>query len=75
MIHWSHNCASVWSCLRLELLLRKKTGRFTGWIGYTLSRSEKKIDGVNNNEWYVARQDRTHDISVVGMYQLPKSGW
>jgi hypothetical protein len=56
----------------LELLLRKKTGRFTGWIGYTLSRSEKQIDGINNSEWYAARQDRTHDISVVGMYDLTK---
>jgi hypothetical protein len=53
----------------VELLLRKKTGRLTGWIGYTLSRSEKQIDGINNNEWYAARQDRTHDISLVGIYQ------
>lgn len=57
----------------LELLIRKKTGRLTGWIGYTLSRSEKKIDGVNHGEWYVARQDRTHDISVVAIYQLTKN--
>jgi hypothetical protein len=56
----------------LELLLRKKSGRFTGWIGYTLSRTEKQIDGINGNSWYAARQDRTHDISVVGMYDLNK---
>ena len=56
----------------LELLIRKKSGRFTGWVGYTISRSEKKIEGVNKDEWYVARQDRTHDISVVGVYQLTK---
>lgn len=56
----------------LELLLRKKAGRFTGWVAYTISRSEKKIDGVNKDEWYVARQDRTHDIAVVGVYQLTK---
>lgn len=54
----------------VEFLLRKKTGKLTGWIGYTLSKSEKKIDEVNNNEWYDATQDRTHDISVVGIYQL-----
>ena len=54
----------------LELLLRKKTGRLTGWIGYTLSRSEKQIDGINGSEWYNARQDRTHDIALVGIYQL-----
>jgi hypothetical protein len=56
----------------LELLLRKKTGRFTGWLGYTLSRTELTIDGINNNNWYPAHQDRTHDISVVGIYELSK---
>jgi len=53
----------------VEGLLRKKTGRLTGWIGYTLSKSEKKIGGINNNEWYNAPQDRTHDISIVAMYK------
>lgn len=56
----------------LELLLKKKTGKLTGWIGYTLSKTERKIDGINNNNWYNARQDKTHDVSVVGMYQLSK---
>lgn len=56
----------------LELFLKKKYGRFNGWIGYTLSRSERKIDGINNNKWYVANQDRTHDLSVVGIYDLTK---
>ena len=54
----------------VEWLLRKKQGRLTGWIGYTLSKSEKKIDGINNDQWYNAYQDRTHDISIVGMYKL-----
>jgi len=53
----------------VEWLLRKKTGKLTGWIGYTLSKTEKKIDGINDDKWYNAFQDRTHDISVVGMYQ------
>ncbi len=56
----------------LELLFKKKTGRLTGWVGYTLSKTERKIDGINNNEWYNARQDRTHDMSIVGIYQLNK---
>ncbi|WP_245975221.1 TonB-dependent receptor [Deminuibacter soli] len=56
----------------IEWLLRKKAGRFTGWVSYTLSKSEKQIDGINNNQWYNARQDRTHDIALVGMYQLNK---
>ena len=53
-----------------EWLLRKKTGRLTGWIGYTLSKSEKQIAGINDGKWYNAVQDRTHDISVVGMYKI-----
>lgn len=56
----------------LELLLKKEAGRLTGWVGYTLSRTERKIPGINNGDWYVAKQDRTHDISIVGMYKLSK---
>ncbi|NDV78044.1 TonB-dependent receptor [Dysgonomonas sp. 511] len=56
----------------IELSLKKRLGRFTGWIGYTLSKSERKIDGINENRWYNAFQDRTHDLSIVGMYELNK---
>ena len=54
----------------IEMLIKKKTGKLTGWIGYTLSKSEKQVNGINNNQWYNTRQDRTHDISIVGMYAL-----
>lgn len=54
----------------LEVFLKKRTGLFTGWISYTLSRTERQIAGINNGNWYVARQDRTHEISLVGMYQI-----
>lgn len=54
----------------VELMLKKKSGRFTGWLGYTLARSERKIEGINNGEWYAAKQDRTHDISIVGIYDI-----
>ena len=54
----------------LEFVFKKKTGKLTGWIGYTLSRSERKIDGINSNNWYAAKQDRTHDLSVVAIYDL-----
>ncbi len=56
----------------LELFLKKKAGRFNGWIAYTLSRTERKIDGINEGKWYAAKQDRTHDISVVGIFDLNK---
>ena len=56
----------------LELFLKKKTGRFTGWISYTLSKSEIQIDGINNNDWYPAKQDQANNIALVGIYQLNK---
>ncbi len=54
----------------LELILRKKTGKLTGWVSYTLSKTERKVDGINNNNWYLSKQDRTHDLSVVAMYDI-----
>lgn len=56
----------------MEFFLKKKYGRLNGWIGYTLARTEKKIEGINRGEYYPAKQDRTHDISIVGMYELSK---
>ncbi len=56
----------------LEMLLKKKAGKFTGWLSYTLSKTERQIDGINNNEWYNARQDRTHDVAIVASYELNK---
>ncbi|RKR82116.1 outer membrane receptor for ferrienterochelin and colicin [Mucilaginibacter gracilis] len=54
----------------LELLLKKKTGRLTGWLSYTLSKTQRQIDGINQDDWYNARQDRTHNLSLVGIYKL-----
>jgi hypothetical protein len=54
----------------LEWLFKKRTGKFTGWISYTLSKTERKIDGINYNRSYNARQDRTHDLAIVGSYQI-----
>ena len=53
-----------------ELFVKKKYGKFTGWISYTLARSERNIEGINDGRWYPVRQDRTHDISIVAMYDL-----
>ncbi|MEZ5018447.1 MAG: TonB-dependent receptor [Flavipsychrobacter sp.] len=56
----------------IELFFKKRYGRFNGWVGYTLSRTERKINGINNGDWYVSRYDRTHDVSAVAMYDLTK---
>ena len=65
----------------LEFLLKKNSGRFTGWLAYTLSRSEQKTPGrspvetgINNGNWYKTAYDKTHDISIIGSYEL-NSRW
>ena len=58
----------------LELYLKKKQGRLNGWLSYSLARSERQFDGINDGRWFAARQDRTHDVSAVGLYQL-SSRW
>jgi hypothetical protein len=55
-----------------ETYIKKKTGRFTGWISYTLSKTELKIPGINDNHYYPATQDQTNHLSLVGMYQVGK---
>lgn len=54
----------------VEFYLKKKTGRLNGWVSYTLSRIENRIDGINNGEFYAANQDRTHDFSIVALYAI-----
>ena len=54
----------------VELFLKKKKGKFSGWVSYTLAKSENQFAEINRGEWYSAKQDRTHDLSIVGMYPL-----
>ncbi|MHC8949522.1 TonB-dependent receptor [Sphingobacterium hungaricum] len=56
----------------LEWYFKKQRGRLTGWLSYTLAKSERQFDQINEGEWFNARQDRTHDISLVGIYDLSK---
>ncbi len=53
-----------------EFLIKKTQGRLTGWIGYTLSRTLRQIDGINNDDPFPARQDRIHDVSLVAVYDV-----
>jgi hypothetical protein len=56
----------------IELFLKKRFGDFNGWVGYTLSKTERQFDLINNGNWFNALQDRTHDVSVVGIYKASK---
>jgi hypothetical protein len=60
----------------LELMLKKNTGKLTGWLSYTLARTERKIKGaypeetINNGDFYPSNFDKTHDMSLTSSYQL-----
>jgi hypothetical protein len=54
----------------VEFFIKKRVGKFTGWIGYTLGKTEKQFDQINQGDWYPARQDRRHDIAIVGSYRI-----
>jgi hypothetical protein len=56
----------------IEFFLQKKTGRLNGWIGYTLSRTERRFPDMNEGKAFPYRYDRTHDVSVVANYNLGK---
>ncbi len=53
-----------------EFMLRKNTGRLTGWAVYTLSRTQTRISGINDGQWYNATNDRRHDFSITAIYRL-----
>ncbi|WP_162127416.1 TonB-dependent receptor [Flavobacterium phycosphaerae] len=61
----------------LEVLLRKNTGKLSGWISYTLSKSQQKTPGrtasetgINNGSWYNSGHDKLHNLSVTSSYNF-----
>lgn len=63
----------------LEVMLKKNTGKLTGWLSYTLAKAEQRTPGrnaeepgINNGKWYRANYDKTHNLSLTGAYQLTK---
>ena len=54
----------------VEFLLQKKTGRLTGWVGYSLAKVEYDFPELNNGNPFPALHDRTHEINLVGKYSL-----
>jgi len=53
-----------------EFFIKKKTGKLTGWISYTLSRTWRQFDSINDGTKFPAKQDITNNLSVVGIYKL-----
>lgn len=56
----------------LELFLQKKTGKTTGWIGYTLAWNNRQFDAINNGAVFPYRYDRRHDVAIVAQHELGK---
>jgi len=53
-----------------EFLIRKKYGKLTGWISYTLSKTKRQFPDINGGSVFLAKQDRPHNLAIVGMYEL-----
>jgi hypothetical protein len=78
------NGAELIRSFGLEFMVEKKKGDFTGWVSYTLSRTQQKVEGyqigdyteakngINNGDWYSSNWDKTHDVTVVANYDISK---
>jgi TonB dependent receptor/CarboxypepD_reg-like domain/TonB-dependent Receptor Plug Domain len=56
----------------LEVYLKKAKGKLNGWVSYTLSKTERKVRGISNSDWFLSKYDRTHNINTVLIYDLSK---
>ena len=71
--------AGIGRAYGLELMMKKTMGDFTGWLSYTLSRTERKVvasdfqeEIINEGNWYASNYDKTHDITLVVAYDFSK---
>jgi hypothetical protein len=55
-----------------EVFVQKKTGRFTGMMGYTLSWTNRQFPTINYGKIYPYKYDRRHDFKIAGVYKLNK---
>lgn len=55
-----------------EILIKKESGKLTGWISYTLSWSQRQFGEINSGNWFSSRYDRRHNGAIVANYQFAK---
>lgn len=55
-----------------ELYLRKTKGKFTGWLSYTYSKTERLVRGISNDDWFLSKYDRTHMINTTTTYDYKR---
>ena len=53
-------------------MIRKQAGPLTGWIGYTLSDSRRKIGDINDGNWYRSNYDKPHNLVIVANYDISR---
>lgn len=56
----------------VEFMIRKNSGSLTGFVNYTLSRSERTIPEINGGKSYLAPYDKTHSLNIVANYEFSK---
>ncbi len=56
----------------LELFVKKSVGKFNGWVGYTLSKTDRTFPDLNDGKVFVPKYDRRHDLSVALNYKIAK---
>ncbi len=56
-----------------EFFFKKRKGKLNGWIGYTISKTYRYFDDIDNGNPFPAKYDRTHDLSIVASYDLNKT--
>jgi len=49
----------------IEILLQKQVGKNTGWIAYTLSKTDRQFESLNNGKAYPFKYDKRHDFAIV----------
>jgi hypothetical protein len=72
-LNWEDNVTTGkgWS-YGAEFMVQKKTGKLSGWVGYTLSWTKWKFPELNFGEAFYPKYDRRNDLSIVGIYELSK---
>jgi hypothetical protein len=55
-----------------EFYIKKSKGKLQGWISYTLSKTERLVRGISNDDWFFSRYDRTHCVNTSVNYDFTK---
>ncbi|GAB2521235.1 TonB-dependent receptor [Spirosoma aerophilum] len=70
-IQWEKNVTSGYgNAYGAEIMLQRKAGRLSGWVGYTWALTRWFFDELNNGQPFYPSHDRRHTLSWVGAYDF-----